>query len=268
MKNKNKKTDNTISSWLKRLFSISTFTLIAGIIATIYAGLSYIHGRPGLLRTYVYKDYFNYKIDNLAFLFCADEYVVDMDDVPIVKFVNVKENAIPNLKVEVEVGSFTDLTVSSDYEIVGINEDDTYNLVYKKNYLEGQNTLPFPISDFDDSESESGLIYLRYNIFHDGLKKPIEFTYCIYIADEIDDELTNSFYDMIYLGARVSNPEIGVIINDTLMTNPSNIQYFNTKNKTIERKCLFDMGKSIIIDSDNSDEISDYSFFGSLKKIL
>lgn len=131
--------------------------------------------------------------------------------------------------------------------------------------------LPFPIKGIIEPESEIGLLYLKYNIFYDGLKEPICFNYCLDYDYDIDDEFIEEFYDEIYAGcvyANSDNAEIGVIINDTLMTNPSNIQYFNSANKTIERKCLFDMGKSIIIDSDNSDEISDYSFFDPLKNFF
>ena len=197
-----KKNSNKLSTWLERIFSIQTFSLLVAIVGVYYGIKSFLHNEESNITLEIYnpitEKYIN--IDGVSIIwivykpFSEDqeelEFVDDDEKCPVFVpiFRNITEKSLKNFKCEI---TYEDIDVeenedyiNNNYEILDADNDDVdYDLLlkYKYDVLHAQSELPTPLTSWDFSVDEE--LVSEYKISYDGLSKPMLVCHILSIDD-------------------------------------------------------------------------------------
>lgn len=195
--------DSTIIRWLKRIFSIQTISVIAGLIAAYYTYITYIGNEPSklsieyLINDFYYKDS-TINFDDKRFFFTSiqssngsidlvDPIYKDKSIATIPRYVNNTNKSITNFRCEIYLYSswmyYKEDDINHDYEIIERQQSGDVKLRYKYNVLNAHSILPFPLTrvhlSLHDPIAESYnyqpeyTIHLDYCFTYDGIDNPL-----------------------------------------------------------------------------------------------
>ena len=218
--------DNNIITWLKRIFSIQTISLMVALVAAYFTYKAYDDNKPGQLTielpvlnddmdeiTYIdasgIKRYFNlgfYTIPPVSINYGKMGGPLNMLLFPIIQ--NDTQRSFKDFTADIYIWSdepmhqlfqdssddemFLDLT---NYTITSQNEYSIH-LTYNQNILPPKRMLPYPINCFmlyrasDKISSIGGNVVFSYDITYDGINEPISFEYNsrMFYDGKYDDE--------------------------------------------------------------------------------
>lgn len=205
MKNK-QVSKETIVGWLKRIFSIQTLAVVAGIVAAIYAYKTYKENQPSQISV-VYIDESNGTVTNLdkmqrfVQLLATNNRIVDFDwysyYCPYPCIYNDTKKSIRDFKVEVAV--YCGELVLDEREMFPCYEiaiHDTvhngYLFKYKSDVLNAKTFIPMPVmrmhlpDSISISKDTRYNVTVKYEISYDGISRNRNFImdYYMYFEDE------------------------------------------------------------------------------------
>ena len=205
MKNK-QVSKETIVGWLKRIFSIQTLAVVAGIVAAIYAYKTYKDNQPAQISV-VYIDDSNGTMTNLdnmqrfVQLLATNNRMVYFDwssyYCPYPCIFNDTKKSIKDFKVELAVYSGELFLDESDvfpyYEMVTHSTVlKGYLFKYKSDVLNAKSYIPMPVirmhlpDSIPISKDTCYNVTVKYEITYDGISRNRNFImdYYMYFEDE------------------------------------------------------------------------------------
>ncbi len=201
------KKTSSISSWLKRIFSLQTITVVATVLGTYYAWVEYIRDKDPEISLQIYDHQHKDLIDLTDYPLVLTFFTLDPDDSEIYfntsnhvnNFIlpNIKNNSkksLKNFKCKVSVRLFFDDLgldegddeIGEEFEVLR-TDSHSLQMTYKENVLHAQSSLPVPLRSYWFDEEHFQFLIIEYSISYDGLEKPLYFIDVIAVNSQLSD---------------------------------------------------------------------------------
>ena len=245
MKHNNKKEmenkkSSILSSWLKRIFSIQTFSLLVAIVGVYFGIKTFLQNEESNISLEIY-DPVNRKYINMdgvsIILTIYKPYKEDMESLELIDekekcpillpvFRNISEKSLKNFRCEIKIEDIeyddNEKNINKNYQVVDVDNDE-YDLIlkYKYDVFHAQSDLPAPLDSwycFYDEE-----LITEYSISYDGLSKPMSIYHILliddgkieYTEDQLVEYLETFFYPkLIPTKYKTEKDEYAIVIND------------------------------------------------------
>lgn len=237
----------SVIEWLKRIFTLQTLAVVAGIIAALYAYKSYRDNKP----TQISMDFYGFceseKVDEIEWFinlispdFRGNSLCVffGMDypsagfpsGIPDVR--NKTNKSIKDFRLDVKITytwfEFDEKDISPDFEIV---ENDTalheLKLRYKYDVLNAKRAIPNPLKcmylmdtvPWQTEKKDSYALSMTYNISYDGIPEPRWFNVHYYVYyDDVNPLIISDDYLDRFLSGCYKNGEFTRQRHNTLVS--------------------------------------------------
>lgn len=186
---------NPALSWLKRIFSATTLTVIVAIATLAVSIFSYIDSKSGTLELQINNVSIpmDYAKDNKIYFICLEIAVGDLyyNDVlnnahlPILQ--NKSSRSVKNFCFDIECYddfyfNYCNGAIRDDYERVDSSYHYKSNIIYSHKSLKCSPFYSLEISPTNSYEHLGHLCFI-YDVTYEGLDWPIKFFYELYIID-------------------------------------------------------------------------------------
>lgn len=223
--------DTNITSWLKKIFSLQTLSVLIAVVGVCFTYKTYIESKPGQLTIEIpvlneSKDDVSYEnASGISRYFSLGFY-----EIPPVSINNGAIGGVDNMllfpiisnKTDKSLKDFTaDIYIWYDSNMRSLFSDskedemfldlNNYNIIsetdhnihlsYKRDFLAPNQTLPYPIECFflflasESNNIRGGEVRFRYYVTYDGAKMPVRLDYCakIYYDEREEGNFSDSF---------------------------------------------------------------------------
>lgn len=237
--------DNNITTWLKKIFSLQTISLLVALVAGYYTYKTYKDSQPAQisvelpvlneekdefienLDTKGVKRYFSLGFYNIPLVSLNDGRIAGPENMLLFPVIgNKSKKSLKDFTADVSVWFDDNMTSlfkesrddenflnTASYEIKSESERGVL-LCYKKNVLAPNSYLPYPLKwlilyNADKKiKNNGGEICFTYYITYDGAEEPIEFQYkarLYYDEDYSSDEEIDSIFNKRFVSYAMYN---------------------------------------------------------------
>lgn len=169
--------------WLKRIFSISTLSLLIAILTLVITYISYKNNTSGNIEIKIRgkkiecnEDDKNDYIAQKFFDYNKKQDIVNLKNYPLPTFINNSSRTVKNLNFLVEViCNRTTVVPSKEFELIE-KEANVFKYKYKRDRLEPFEEIPFPFDTLkgiwtENLNTRQLLTPIEFNITYEGINR-------------------------------------------------------------------------------------------------